>query len=83
MKHILKKGKISLLLPEGQGGGLSGEVHLVEHVDKKYVVRRCSDILIAKEYENISKRFAKYHFLPKFLGELEKMFYLSILKVET
>jgi len=31
MKHLLKEGEISLLLPEGKGGGLSGEVHSIKH----------------------------------------------------
>jgi len=73
MKHILKKGEITLLLPEGNtGGGLSGEVHLITYDDKKYVVRRCSKISIAKNYEYLSKTFEKYSFLPKFLGRFGK-----------
>lgn len=73
MKHILKKGEITLLMPDEEtGGGLSGEVHLVTYDNKKYVVRRCIKISIAKEYENISKRFRKYKFLPKFLGRFGK-----------
>jgi thiamine kinase-like enzyme len=74
MKHILKKGKISLLLPDivEHGGGLSGEVHLVVYDSKKYVVRRCSNLSTAKRYEDISKKLGKYWFLPKFLGRYGK-----------
>lgn len=72
MKHILKEGKISLLLPEGEGGALSGEVHLIQYDNKKYIVRRCEEISQAKFYESISKKFEKYGFLPKFLGRFGK-----------
>ncbi len=73
MKHILKEGQITLLLPDEEtGGGLSGEVHLVTYNNKKYVVRRCSKVSIAKRYEEISKKFGKYNFLPKFLGRFGK-----------
>ena len=68
MKHLLKEGKISLLLPEGEGGGLSGEVHLIKHKDKNYVVRRCQNLEKAKHYASLSKKFKKYGFLPKLLG---------------
>jgi Choline/ethanolamine kinase len=68
MKKILKEGKISILLPDGEGGALSGEVHLIEHKDKKYVVRICSDIIKAKYYEEISKKLEKKKIIPKFLG---------------
>ncbi|MCX6750502.1 MAG: hypothetical protein NTZ83_03520 [Candidatus Pacearchaeota archaeon] len=73
MKHILKKGKITLLVSDKEvGGGLSGEVHLVEYENNKYIVRRCSNTSIAKGYEDISKKFERYHFLPKFLGRFGK-----------
>ena len=72
MKNILKEGQLSLLLPEGEGGALSGEVYLVKHNGKKYVVRRCSNLSKAKYYESISKRLEKYGFLPKLLGRFGK-----------
>lgn len=72
MKHILKEGEISVLLPEGQGGALSGEVHLIKHNDKKYVVRKCENLQTAKYYEEISKKLERYNFLPKLLGRFRK-----------
>ena len=51
MKHLLEKGNVSLLLPEGEGGGLSEEVHLVQYDTQKYVVRRCETLKKAKIYE--------------------------------
>jgi thiamine kinase-like enzyme len=51
---------------------LSGEVHLVQYDDKKYVVRRCRELSKARLYEDISKKFEKYGFLPKFLGRFGK-----------
>lgn len=68
MKHWIKKGKISILMPEGEGGGLSGEVHLIEYDGKKYVLRRCLNVKKAKLYESISRQIEKKGFLPKFLG---------------
>ena len=73
MKHILKKGEITILLTDDEsGGGLSKEVHLIKYEDKKYVVRRCEDLATARRYEDISKKFEKYGFLPKFLGRFGK-----------
>ncbi|MEA3329208.1 MAG: hypothetical protein U9Q06_00505 [Nanoarchaeota archaeon] len=72
MKHILKEGKLSILLPEREGGALSGEVYLIKHNGKKYVVRRCSNLPKAKYYESISKKLEKYDFLPKLLGRFGK-----------
>ena len=72
MRHILKEGQLSILLPEGEGGALSGEVHLVKHNGKKYVVRRCSNLSKAKYYESISKKLEKYDFLPKLFGRFGK-----------
>jgi thiamine kinase-like enzyme len=68
MKHLLKEGEISLLLPEGEGGGLSGEVHLIKHRNEKYVVRRCDKLSKAKLYESLSQKFEKQGFLPRLLG---------------
>ncbi|MCH7850545.1 MAG: hypothetical protein IH845_02775 [Nanoarchaeota archaeon] len=72
MKEMLKKGEISILLPEEGGGGLSGEVHLVTYENKKIVIRRCKTLAKAKYYEFLSKKFKKYGFLPKFLGRYGK-----------
>lgn len=72
MNKIIKKGNISLLISKKQGGGLSKEVHLLEYSGKKYVLRKCKEVLKAKKYEDLSKIFVKYGFLPKFLGRLGK-----------
>lgn len=72
MKEVLKKGKVSVLLPDGKGGALSGEVHLIEYKNKKYVVRICSNVKKAKYYEEISKKIEKKKIIPKFLGRYEK-----------
>ncbi|MBI2044401.1 hypothetical protein HYT24_03490, partial [Candidatus Pacearchaeota archaeon] len=67
MKYLLTKGEISELINDS-GGGLSGEVYLVKHKDKKYILRKCKNIQRAKKYEFVSSKFEKYGFLPKFLG---------------
>lgn len=72
MKHILKKAKITLLLPEGPGGGLTGEAHLATYNGEKYVIRKCQDLKTAKFYEQVSKKLERYGFLPKFLGRYGK-----------
>ena len=72
MKHILKQGEISELLPENMAGGISGEAHLVKHEGKKYVLRKCKSIKKAKYYEFLASKFEKYGFLPKFLGRYGK-----------
>jgi len=72
MKKILEKGKKSLLLPDGEGGALSGEVHLIEHENKKYVVRICSDLKKAKYYEDISKKLEKKEDYPCFLRKIQE-----------
>jgi hypothetical protein len=70
MKEILNQGKISALFPDDQegGGALSGEVHLIKHENKKYVVRICDDIKKAKYYEKISKQLQNKKIIPNFLG---------------
>ena len=72
MHDILSRGELAILLPEGEGGGLSGEVHLIRHNNQKYVVRRCQSLKTAKFYEFVSKELEKYAFMPKFLGRSEK-----------
>ena len=72
MKKILKEGKKSLLLPDDEGGALSGEVHLIEHENKKYVVRICSDLKKAKYYEDISKKLEKKEDYPCFLRKIQE-----------
>jgi len=67
-KRLLKEGKISLLVPRGNSGAMSGEVHLLTYDGKKYIVRKCSTLKKARFCENISRTFQKYGFLPKFLG---------------
>lgn len=71
MKHLLKRGEISSLIPE-TGGGLSGEVYLIKYNNQKYIVRKCSSYKIAKRYEMLSKKLEKYKILPKFLGRYGK-----------
>lgn len=72
MKKILKEGRITLLLPEGEGGGLTGETYLIEHNNKKYVLRKCETLSKAEYYEHLLKKFAKYNFFPKFFGRIGK-----------
>lgn len=72
MKEMIRKGEISILLPEEDCGGLTGEVHLVTYDDKKFVIRRCKKLATARYYEELSKKFEKYGFLPKFLGRYGK-----------
>ncbi len=55
-------------MPDGEGGGLTGEVHLIKHDNKKYVVRKCDKLAKAIYYEHLSRIFEKNRFLPKFLG---------------
>ena len=55
-------------MPEGKGGGLTREVHLIEFDGIRYIVRRCSNLKKAKLYEFVSKKLEKKGFLPKFLG---------------
>ena len=67
MKHILKEGEISLLLPESGFGGISKQVHLVRHNRKKYVLRKCRTRQDAKNIIEIHKKLDKFGFLPKLL----------------
>jgi len=80
MGHLLSQGEIKELLPENEGGGLSGEVHLVRHNGQKYVLRKCDTYLRAARYETYAKKFAKYHFLPKFLGREGKNIFLEFIE---
>jgi len=70
-KNILKKGEISLIINK-DGGSLSEEVHLVKYQDKKYILRKCSTLKIARGYEKISLKLEKYGFLPKLIGKKGK-----------
>jgi len=70
MKHALKKGKIEILLPERDGGGLTGEVHTLEYEGQKFLLRRCQSLERAEHYEEMSRRFERYGFLPKYLGRV-------------
>ena len=70
MKHLLEKGKISILLSDNNNAGWSGEVHLIEYKKEKYVVRRAKTLVKAKYYEKISNQLEKQGFLPKFLCRL-------------
>jgi len=71
MKKIINNGKIKRIIPRA-GGGLTGEVHLLEHNKKKYLLRRCESLEVAKYYQKIHHKFKKYGFLPKFLGRYGK-----------
>ena len=72
MKNIIKEGEISLLFPEGEGGGLTGETNLVKHNGQKFVLRKCETISKAKYYEHLSKKFEKFGFFPKLIGRIGK-----------
>jgi hypothetical protein len=67
MKKILNEGKISKLIPDSGFGGLSGEVHLLEHNCEKYVLRKCPNLKTADKYLRIYSSLKKYEFLPKLL----------------
>jgi len=71
MKQLLKS-EMSELMPESGGGGLSKEVYLVKHNNKKYIIRKCDTIKRAKKYETISKKLEKQDVLPKILGRYGK-----------
>ena len=64
-KEILKEGKISRLIPDEANAGMSGEVHLLEHQGKKYVVRKCRTKERADLFEEIIKKFKRDGFLPR------------------
>jgi thiamine kinase-like enzyme len=66
MKHLLKEGKITRLFSD-EGGGDTGEVHLLKHKGKKYVLRIAPDIKTAKKYVEIYNGLEKYKILPKLL----------------
>jgi thiamine kinase-like enzyme len=68
MEKMLKKGKIEKLVPIN-GGGLTGEVHLLEYKSKKYILRRCRDAEAVREYISIVEKYKKYGFFPKLLGK--------------
>lgn len=72
LKKIINEGEISQLFPEGEGGGLTGETHLVKHNNQKFVLRRCESISKAKYYEHLSEKFEKFGFLPKLIGRSGK-----------
>lgn len=72
MKHLLGTGKPELLMSDSGGGCLSGEAHLVRQEGQRYVVRRCDTLSRAKRYEEFSRCFGKYGFLPEFLGRSGK-----------
>jgi len=80
MNRLLKEGKVSVLLPENGGGGLSGEVHLIEHESKKYIVRKCLDIKTAKFYEFVSKELESKKVIPKLLGRYGKNVFYEFIK---
>lgn len=72
MKHLLKSGEISKLFSDKGCIGWSGEVHLIKHMGKKYVLRKSQNLKRARFYELASKKLEKYGFLPKFLGRFGK-----------
>ena len=80
MRHLLKEGEISKLLPKGGGGGASKEVYLIKHKGKKYVVRKCKTKDRADTFEKITKKFEKYDFLPKYLGRYRNNLFFEYIK---
>jgi hypothetical protein len=72
MKDALKNGKISRLISESGYWGWSQEVHLLEYRGKSFVIRRCKTLKKAKRYENLSKKFGRFGFLPKFITRIKK-----------
>ena len=71
MKDKIQSGQLKRIIPL-KGGGLTGEVHLLNHNNKKFIVRRCETIEIAKKYVKIYHTFKKYGFFPKLLGRYGK-----------
>ena len=69
IKEAIRKGKISVLMPEGEGGALSGEAHLLVFKGNKYALRKCPNSKKANLYVSISKRLERYGFLPKLIGK--------------
>jgi hypothetical protein len=79
LKKIFHEGKISEIIPE-TGGGISGEAHLLEYKNKKFIVRICRDLKTAKKYEKISLKLKKFKIFPKFLGRYGKNVFYEFLE---
>lgn len=81
MKHLLKEGKISRLFPEDkEGGGMSGEVHLIRHKKNKYVLRKCKTGERADSIEEMAKKFEKYGFTPRLLGRYKNHLFFEFIE---
>jgi hypothetical protein len=52
MKHLLEEGDITRLFSD-EGGGDTGEVHLLKHNEKKYVLRIAPNVKTANSYVEI------------------------------
>lgn len=79
LKYLLKNGKVSEIIPE-TGGGISGEAHLLEYKNKKFIVRICQNIKTAKKYEKISLELKKFKIFPNFLGRYGKNVFYEFLE---
>lgn len=71
IEEILDRGTISPLASDAGRFGWSGEVHLLVHAYKKYVVRICKDVVRAKQHETTSQKLEQYGFLPTLLGRID------------
>ncbi len=81
MKHLLKNSKISKLFPDEKNmGGMSSEVHLIRHCGKKYVLRVCKSDERADLFEEVSRKFEKYGFIPKLLGRHKNNLFFEYLQ---
>jgi|TARA_B100000315_G_scaffold47887_1_gene42635 thiamine kinase-like enzyme len=72
MDKLLKRGNIEILIPERAGGGLTGETHLLELDNQKFVLRKCADLEKADFYKKMANKFEKKGFFPKMIDKKGK-----------
>src|SRR3989344_2036013 len=66
MKQILKEGEITRLFSD-EGGGDTGEAHLLKYHGEKYALRIAPDIKTSNKYVEIYKGLEKCNIFPKLL----------------
>jgi len=72
MEHLLKNGEITLHKSDSGNGGLTKEVHLLKHKEKKYILRICPNKKTAENYLNLYHKLKKYKFFPELLDSKGK-----------
>lgn len=80
MKNIIEQGEIAKLRSDSGVGGISGEMHLVQHDGKKYALRICLDEKRAEDYSAIYKNIEQHGFFPKLLYKEGKHFLFEYLE---